>query len=262
MVLGFGDNSDGGSGSMMGTVVYISVFVIVFALLLGYAAPLLFVGTEASTPTNAPRGFEASKYATVNFFETTNGKYEYSMTPSKYGTFLLRPSVYLGDTGLGPSQTDAAKDLSFDAGDFNVYLYAIKEVGDSKEDEYWFFSHSGWWDANFYVVTESEIERKVVDGRASVPISVGGSFTAYFTFPKTMDASYYLDDRSGFNISVGQSFINATKDKSSFWNVITGLLTFNLPNGGTGIPLIDIAISVAFISCCAFIIFWAATRIF
>ncbi len=259
MVLGFGDKGDAGSGTMMSTVVYISTFVVVFSLLLGYSAPLLFSGADASIPSERPRGFDASGYATVNFFETTNDQYAYTMVPAYYGSFILPPLTFIGDNGLGPTATDAKKDLSYDAGDFKVFMYPLTN-GDVSE--FWFFSHTGWWDAHTDVVTETDIITKVVDGRAEVPISVGGSFTVYFTFPKAHDASYYLDLRSGFNETIGQSLLNATKDSMSFWNVITGLLTFNLPNGGTGIPLIDIAISVAFISCCAFILFWAATRIF
>lgn len=262
MVFGSGAG-DEGSKSMMGTVVYITVFVVMFSLLLGYASPLLFVGSVASGPLEGPEGFDATTLATTNFFETSNGEYQYQMTSNKYGTFINPPTVYLGTSGLGPTQTDAAKDLSFDAGDYNVYMYPLGTgSGSSMDDEFWFFSHTGWWSANTYKVMESEIERRAHDGRSEVAISCGGSFTVYFTFPEAHDAGYYLDLRSGYNVTIGQSYINATRDSSGFWNVISGLLTFNLPNGGTGIPLLDIAISTAFISCCAFIIFWAATRIF
>lgn len=260
MVFGSGAGDEGSKG-MMGTIVFMTVFVLVFSILLGYAAPLLFAGGEASGPTSRPEGFDAASYSMITFFETSNGNYAYQMSPGLYGTGIVKPAFYLGGNGLGDAQTDAARNLSFDAGDFNVYLYPLK---DSKtgNDEFWFFSHTGWISANFFLVTESDIERRMVDGKASVPISCGGSFTAYFTFPDDHDASYYLDQRSGFNVSIGQSLVNATTDSTSFWNVITGLLTFNLPNGGTGILIFDIILSTAFISCCAFILFWAVTRIF
>ena len=81
MVFGSGAGDEGSKG-MMGTVVYISVFVVVFSLLLGYAAPLLLVGTDASGPTDGPDGFDASTYSTITFFDMTNGDYAYKMIPS------------------------------------------------------------------------------------------------------------------------------------------------------------------------------------
>lgn len=258
MVFGSGSGDEGAKG-MMGTVVYITVFVVVFSVLLGYAAPLLFSGGESAHPSERPTSFDGNSYTMINFFETTNDKYEYQIKSSDYGTFIIPPVTFLGDTGLGWSQTDAAKDLSFDAGEFNVYFYPLSN---GEVSEFYFFSHTGWWDAHTSWISQDEVEAKAVNGRAAIPISVGGSFTVYFSFPSAHDAGYYLDQRSGYNVTIGQSFLNATKDSVGFWNVITGLLTFNLPNGGTGIMLIDIAISVAFISCCAFIVFWAATRIF
>lgn len=268
MVLGFGDQGDSGAKGIMGVVVFIAVFVIMFSLLLSYAAPLVFAGDSKSRDVaDGPTGFNASEYSTTNFYNTSNGAYAYAMTPSLYGTHINIPSADVSGDGIDASRTDANRDLKFSVTDntgaheFYIYLYPIKDYN-SDGDAYVFYSKTGWWDAHSRVITEQEIIDRAKDGRASFSVSLGVMCTAYFVFPSDHQTSVYLGLRSGFNVSIGQTAVDEARDSNGFWDVIVGLLTFDLPHGGTGVQIIDILLSTSFIAACSFIIFWAATRIF
>jgi hypothetical protein len=271
MVLGIGGGGDEGSHGMMGTVVYMAVFIILFSAFLSYASALVFEqAEEAGRPR--PDGFQGAEYSMVRFFNTTNGEYLYAVTPSMYGTFINVPGATFDDNGLPASmmerRTDATNDLKFDVrnaqGDHitNIYVYPIKDYK-GFGDAFVFFCHDGIWDAHSDAVYVSEVieNYREDDLRSVITISIGSSYTAYFTFPGLMSADWYLDDRSGFNISIGQSALDSAGDASSFWNVLTGLITYNLPGDGTGIWIMDVAICTAFNACCIFIIFWAITRV-
>lgn len=267
MVLGFGDQGDSGAKGIMGVIVFISVFVIMFSLLLSYAAPLVFAGeSKARDVADGPEGFDASEYTTTNFYNTTNGEYAYAMTPNLYGTHIKIPGADFFDDGINSDWTDADKNLKFSVTDgtgaheFYIFLYPIKDYnGDG--DAFVLYSKTGWWDAHHRIISEQEIIDKTEDGRASFSVSLGVMCTVYFVFPTDHQVNTYLGLRSGFNVSIGQTAIDEARDSNGFWDVIVGLLTFNLPNGGTGVQIIDILLSTAFIASCSFIIFWAATRI-
>jgi DUF971 family protein len=260
--MGFFGSEGGEDGGIMNTIMFISVFVVVFSVLLGYASPILFQ-TSAEEPTGGPDGFDAATYTMTTFFETKTAGYSYSVESEDWGTYINIPQTYLGEQAGLYDETDAYELFGFDNGDgIWIYVYFIDDF-DDEGDAIVLFAHTGWWDAHSQIIRKSDVVVHTnKDNIAAIPVKVGGSYTLYLRFLDGHTPQSSLDWHYNFHVAMGQTAIDAATDSSGFWTVITGLLTFNLPNGGTGIAIFDLVLSTAFISCCSYILFWAATRIF
>lgn len=244
---------------MMSVVIQMAVFVAVFSLLLGYAAPL--INNTSAYVTQGPSSFDVGTIAQNDFAETDNGKYAYTIRPSDYGTYYYPSREDITpDSGIG--QTDANQSLRYHMNDFYIWFVPIKDY-DSQGDAFFFYSQSGWWDAKHVIFRESDIVSRVnsVTDRAVLTASLGESVNVYFQFFGDYTPADALNYRFSYNVSVGQSFLNQSQDQANVLNVLFGLLTFHLPGGGTGFALFDLLLSTAFITSCAFILYWAITRL-
>jgi len=259
MVLGSG-SGDEGSGGMMRVAIQMAVFVAVFSLLLGYAAPLL--NSSSAIEIKGPTSFDIGTIAQNDFAETDDGGYSYTIKPSDYGTYFNPPyqDIIGDDHNFGP--TDANKTIRFHMNDFYVHFVPIKDY-DESGDAFYFVSNSGWWDLKYVIFRESDIINRVnsVTDRAVLTASLAESVNVYFQFTDEWSPTDSLNYRFSYNVSVGQSYLNQSQDQANVLNVLFGLLTFHLPGGGTGFALFDIMLSTAFIASCSFILYWAITRL-
>jgi hypothetical protein len=115
-------------------------------------------------------------------------------------------------------------------------------------------------------VSYGDIEKniKTVNGvqRSEVIINVGQPYTVFFIFPMNSTVDILLKTHTGYSIVLGQSQAQAmAAQQNNAWNYVTGILTFNMPNGGTGVSWFDFMISATIDAAILFIAFWAITRL-
>lgn len=258
-----GTGGDDGASGMMGTLVFVSIFAVLFVLFQS-----MFIAIQPGEEGGLSGGvdqelkhFDVSTLATYNFYNSTTGGNVYNITSSDYGTYLFIPSW---TTNSGPLVTDASIDLHWDAHS-KVYVYPIKDFTNGDRyygDTFIFWSHTGWWDSKSEFVTKSEILAELLQypdyQQSKVTVTVGDTYTAFFTFDKDVDAAEALDLRTGFSIALGQSQMDQARDQSNMISVVTNLLTLNVQ---TGNQFLDILIILPMSIVYVWIAVWLLTRI-
>lgn len=264
-----GTGGDEGAGKMMATLVFVAGFLVVVLFLLSSFAPVLQIGNYTNTADMDIMGFSAGEMTEYEFFNTTAGPAFISVIDAMYCSYISVPSIWIG---VNPIQIAGWSNLSFDTDAANIQIYPLHRVdlltGD--RDEFVLFAHYGLWDAKTIVLSHDDILSKVKTTgtpsapvqRADIVVSFDRTYTIFFIFPAGVDPGAVLDAHTGFKIALGQTMDQAYADMGKdAWGYIIGIMTFNIPGGGTGVHEFDLMISVIIYAAVLFIAYWAITRL-
>lgn len=270
-----GTGGDEGSNKMMGTVVYVAGFLAVVLFLMTSLSPILTPGSTTAANQPSIQGFSATDLSTYQYYNTSSGQRMYNATPAMRGVSIVLPSVSFGNT---PILAGGWGNMSWSANGIMVHGYLVASyfnlnivLGEhgfvnSINDAWIFWAHTGWWDSHYSVISYGDIEKNIrtVNGvqRSEVVVNVGQPFTVFFIFPMNATVDVLLKTHTGYQIVLGQSQAQAlSATQNNAWNYVTGILTFNMPNGGTGVGWFDFMISATIDAAILFIAFWAITRV-
>jgi hypothetical protein len=264
-----GTGGDAGAGKMMATLVFVGGFLIVVLFLLSSFAPILQTGNYTNTSDMAALGFSAGDMTEYRFFNTTFGPAYFDVTASKYCAYISVPSVWIG---IDPIVTGGWSNMTFDTDGADVDFYPLYRhdilMGD--KNEFIFFAHYGLWDAKTIIVSIDDVLAKIkasgtamaMTHRADIVVSFDRTYTLFFIFPAGVDPEAAMEARSGFKVALGQTMDQAYADMGKdAWSYIIGIMTFNIPGGGTGVGEFDLMISVVIYAAILFIAYWAITRL-
>jgi hypothetical protein len=269
-----GTGGDEGSHGMMGTVVFVAAFLATILFMMSSFSPILAPGNTAADNQPTIPGFSASDMSNYQYYNTSAGHSFYNATPAMRGATIIIPSISFGNT---PTEDGGWSNMSWSVNGITVRAYLVASYFDtpilplggyksSVNDAWIFWAHTGIWDSKWTAISYGDIEKKIarVNGvqRASVVIDVGQPLTVFFIFPSLSDADILLKTHTGYQIILGQSQAQAlAAQQNNAWNYVTGILTFNMPNGGTGVSWFDFIISATVDAAILYIAFWALTRL-
>ena len=272
-----GSGGDEGSGGMMKAVVFVAAFLAAILVLMSQLSPILTPGTGTADNQATIKGFSASDLAEMTIFNNSDGRQLYNATPAMRAGSIVLPSISFGNNPI--ISGGGWGNMSWSANGQTVRGYLVASyfnlrVGSGGftaaiNDAWIFWTHTGLWDVHWTAISYGDIEKniKVANNaqRSDVLISIGQGYTASFIFPMNATAQQVdtlLKTHTGYSITLGQTHVQATQaTQNNAWNYISGIMLFQLPNGGTGSWLINFMISFTVDACLAFIAFWAITRL-
>jgi hypothetical protein len=267
-----GSGGDEGSGKMMSTVIFVAGFLIAIVFLMySFGSVLYGPGDSSGSRELTAVGFSADELATYNLFNTSSGNSTYEISPDKVGDHISIPSIAFSDARIS---TGGWTNMTFVSnGGTNIHLYVIDDArnpwvtpGNRVGHVVVFYCHTGWWDAHSVILQLNDIihDARIENGviKAKITIQLDQSYTAFFVFPAGSDPITLLNNDSGYVIALGQSQTQSLSSAGySGWNYVIGIISFNIPNGGTGYQMFDVMISVVINASLLFIAFWALTRL-
>jgi hypothetical protein len=264
-----GTGGDAGAGKMMATLVFVAGFLVIVLFLLSSFAPVLQVGNYTNTQDMEILGFSAGEMSEYKFFNTTAGPSYYDIKTSMYCAYISVPSIWIG---IDPIVTGGWSNMSFDTAGADIEIYPLyrTDLLFGNKNEFVLFAHYGLWDAKTIILSHDDILAKVrtvgspsaAVERADIVVSFDRTYTIFFIFPNGVDPGAALDARTGFKVALGQSLDQSYADMGKdAWSYIIGIMTFNIPGGGTGVHEFDLMISVVVYAAVLFIAYWAITRL-
>lgn len=250
---------DAGAGKMMAVMVFITGFSIMLIFLLYSFSPILNAAHQVGQQEISIEGFTAADLATYEMYSTGLGAgvYLYNITPAMKATYLEFPSISMGAI---PLCIGGWSNMTFNAG-VTIRMYI------DTDGEFYFWCHSGWWDSKTVHLTFADMTAKsaVVNGmqRCNFVITLDQSYTVFFLYPTGVDPYSVAVTTNGFSVALGQSVAQSYESTgNNAWNYVTGIITFNLPNGGIDNGgWVDRIVSIVFDSALIFIAYWAITRL-
>lgn len=253
---------DAGAGKMMAVLVFITGFSIMLVFLLYSFSPILSAAHQIGQQNISIEGFTASDLATYTMYSTGQGAgyYLYNITPTMKATYLSFPTAYIAGLTAMPTCIGGWSNMTFN-GPSTVRMYI------DTDGTFYFWSHAGWWDAHTVHLTFDDMvaHTTVVGGvqRCSVVITLDQAYTVFFIYPKGVDPYSVAVTTNGFSVGVGQSTLQSyTSTGNNAWNYVTGIIFFNLPNGGIDNGgWIDRIVSIVFDAALLFVAYWAITRL-
>jgi hypothetical protein len=265
-----GSGGDEGSGRMMATLVFVAGFLIVILFLRSSFGNILYgPGNVDSQKRLTAIGFSADDLAIYNIFPTNTISHgpTYNITSDKVVSFFSMGAVSWGN---GPETTGGWSNMSYHSSsgvDLHLYIVSANGLLNTVSGEaVVFWCHSGLWDSHLVVLRFDDILAKLKTSnnfqKSTIVIQLDQSYTAFFMFPMGADAKTLLEQHTGYIVSVGQSQTQSlTSAGYGGWNYIAGIITFNIPNGGTGYVWFDVIISTVVDASLLFIAYWAITRL-
>jgi hypothetical protein len=268
-----GSGGDEGSGGMMKAVVFVAAFLAVVLFLMTSLSPILTPGNTTASNQPSIVGFSATDMSSYQYYNTSSGNRMYNATPAMRAGSIILPSISFGNA---PIVAGGWGNMSWSANGETVHGYLVASYfnlrlgaggfTDAINDAWIFWAHTGIWDSHWCSVSYGDIEKniKTVNGvqRSEVVINVGQPYTVFFIFPMNSTVDILLKTHTGYSIVLGQSQAQAlAAQQNNAWNYVTGILTFNMPNGGTGVSWFDFMISATIDAAILFIAFWAITRL-
>ena len=265
-----GSGGDEGSGRMMATVVFIAGFLIVIVFLMSSFGTILYGPANTSSQRQlSALGFSADELAIYNIFPTNTPSAgpTYNITSDKVVSYFSMGAVSWGN---GPETTGGWSNMSYHSSSgVDLHLYIVSATGlmnTVSGDAIVFWCHSGWWDSHLVVLRYDDILAKLKNinnfQKSTITIQLDQSYTAFIIFPIGSDASTLLKQHTGYWVSVGQSQTQSLSSSGySGWNYVIGVVSFNIPNGGTGYVWFDVIISTVVDASLLFIAYWAITRL-
>ncbi len=262
---------------MLKVVVFVSAFLMAVLFMMSQLAPIISPNSVSAQIPSVP-GFSSSDMGTYQYFNNTQGNFGYNVTSSMLALNIVIPSISFGN---GPIQTGGWGNISWPIISQSItvhgylvqsyFTYAVPKLGNggsagSINDAWIFWAHTGIWDSHYSAISYGTIEKNcvAVNGvlRSQVPIDPGIPLTAFFVFPLNSNVDAVLQSHQGYYVVIGQSQAQAIQaNGNNAWNYIAGILTFNIPNGGTGNPWFDNMISASIDAAVLFVAFWALTRV-
>jgi hypothetical protein len=248
---------------LLKTVVFIGTFAIMFTLLFAYASPLFSASSPPSSNSWITSNFEADDVATTNFWEN-DGNTSFNMTSDfEWDNYVTEPPMTNTRSGLA---TDG-DEIEFTSDGQTVHVYPVSEidvnagliipVGNNIADgnSFLIYQQWGWWDHEWETITfdtiVNNIETSSKNVQSKIHIDLKGGMDVWFVFSVGANARALLELGYGFTIVIGQSLLDAAEASQNIWNVITGLLTFNIDTGNDILNVmvcLPITISVAYIT--------------
>lgn len=256
---------DQGTGKFMAVLVFVASFMIVVVFLISSLAPILSSYDYSVSDAPTPMGFSATDMTTYTLYNNTYGGGYYNMTPAMYLNYVTLPDISFGG---GVTYDGGWTNMTFLAPDEVIYFFPDKGTD---PDTFKFWSHTGIFDSNRVYVSYNDILNNVKSvigdngeriSRAEVKIELYRSYTVFFIFPTGVEPKASLDAQTGYLVYIGQSTIQQyASTGNNAWDYVTGILTFNLPGGGTGVQWFDVMLSMAVYAAILFIAYWAITRL-
>lgn len=262
-----GTGGDAGAGKMMATLVFVAGFLIVMVFLLVSFAPILQSNNYQQKSDLTALGFSASDMATYTFFNTTQGGSNYLITPDKVSWYVALPQTY---AGINPTIYGGWSNMTFDppgAGSTDIHLYIQGNASLSGTGGYIkLWAHWGLWDAGEFAISYDDVIAKMRDvggkQRADIVFYLDHPYTLFVICPANTNAADILYTNNGYIVAVGQSLEQSYEDAGkNAWNYVIGIITFNIPGGGTGSIWFDLMLSVVIDAALLFVAYWSITRL-
>jgi hypothetical protein len=256
--LGKGDSSSGDLKIAMSLMVFITSFGIIVGLLVTGLSPILY-NTPQEQADPIP-GFNANELMGYTLFPTglSGNPTYYTVVPAMNANSITIPSDSLGGY-TSPAVSGGWNNMTFNNDGTTIRAYLVEDVG-------WvFWCSGGWWNSYSDTIKDTDITKNMgVDSvSATVHVALGGkSYTALYAFDDSTPVASQLANHTGYTVALGQSQMDtAVGTQADVWSYFTGIITFNMPNGGSGVWILDTLISTVFVTALGFLTIWMIIKI-
>jgi len=243
--------------SIMRPLILIVTFISLFTIVVTAMAPIFYASDVEKGRSSSPGDFA---YIAGQEYELWYPEDGYAIgadnvTHNSYAPhFDTNELVFWEDGGEDNTSGEAIKIWIMRNNDgMHPYGYPLRDHYEDPNNWEGFiiYRHKGWWDEWYDEITFDELvlshKENSNESRADFVLDVG--YTLFVINATGVPLTDALDTDSDYKIGIGWTWYNSTMAAQSAFDVIIGIMTFNLPNVHwviTAILAIPIYTSIAF----------------